>query len=93
MSYISRMKQEIKKDIKTCEELLKRDYVESKEFSDLIGKYLTKYLDFSNGLKLAELIDRNVLDGSNDYKKLESYLEQLEIEYNTKIFSRNLEII
>ena len=46
-----------------------------------------------NGLKLAELIDRNVLGGSNDYKKLDKYLEQLEIEYNKKMSSRNLELI
>ena len=49
MSYISKMKQEIRKDINTCEELLKKDYVEDKDFSDLVGKYLTKYPDFSNG--------------------------------------------
>ena len=44
-------------------------------------------------MKLAELIDRNVLGGSNDYKKLDKYLEQLEIEYNKKMSSRNLELI
>ena len=46
-----------------------------------------------NGLKLAELIDRNVLGGSNDYKKLDEYLEQLEEEYNKKISTRNFDIL
>ena len=43
-----------------------------------------------NGLKLAQLIDRNVLGGSNDYKKLENYFELLEKEYNEKVSTRTL---
>ena len=46
-----------------------------------------------NGLKLAELIDRNVLSGTNDYKKLEDYLQMLEDEYNKKISNRKPEEI
>lgn len=46
-----------------------------------------------NGLKLAELIDRNVLSGTNDYKKLEDYLQMLEEEYNKKISNRKPEEI
>lgn len=46
-----------------------------------------------NGLKLAELIDRNVLSGTNDYKKLEDYLKMLEEEYNKKISNRKPEEI
>lgn len=46
-----------------------------------------------NGLKLAELIDRNVLSGINDYKKLEDYLQMLEEEYNKKISNRKPEEI
>lgn len=42
-----------------------------------------------NGLKLAELIDRNILGGTNDYKKLDKYLERLEKEYVKKISNRN----
>lgn len=44
-----------------------------------------------NGLKIAELIDRNVLGGSNDYRKLEEYLEKLEVQYEKKISTRNPE--
>lgn len=46
-----------------------------------------------NGLKLAELIDRNVLDGTNEYKKLDDYLEMLEVEYEKKISYRKPEEI
>ena len=46
-----------------------------------------------NGLKLAELVDRNVLSGTNDYKKLEDYLQMLEEEYNKKISNRKPEEI
>ncbi len=46
-----------------------------------------------NGLKLAELIDRNVLSGTNDYKKLEDHLQMLEEEYNKKISNRKPEEI
>lgn len=46
-----------------------------------------------NRLKLAELVDRNVLSGTNDYKKLEDYLQMLEEEYNKKISNRKPEEI
>lgn len=88
------------KDIARTVARLKRGwvgaYVTTSYFSDPVQLEILedKYpLIKINGLKLAELIDRNVLGGSNDYKKLENYLEQLEIEYNTKISSRNLEMI
>lgn len=88
------------KDIARTVARLKRGwvgaYVTTSYFSDPVQLEILedKYpLIKINGLKLAELIDRNVLGGANDYKKLESYLEQLEIEYNKKISSRNLEMI
>lgn len=46
-----------------------------------------------NGLKLAELIDRNVLEGSNNFDKLEKYLKILENEYNKKLSTRDPEIM
>lgn len=46
-----------------------------------------------NGLKLAELIDRNVLEGSNDFEKLEKYLKILENGYNKKLSTRDPEIM
>lgn len=71
-------------------------YVTTSYFSDPVQLEILedKYpLIKINGLKLAELIDRNVLGGSNDLKKLENYLEMLEKEYNKKISNRNPEEI
>lgn len=79
------------KDIARTVARLKRGlvgtYVTTSYFSDPVQLEILedKYsLIKINGLKLAELIDRNVLGGSNDYKKLDRYLEQLEIDYNKK---------
>ena len=75
------------KDIARTVARLKRGwvgaYVTTSYFSDPIQLEILedKYpLIKINGLKLAELIDRNVLGGSNDYKKLDQYLEQYLLE-------------
>ena len=51
MSYISKMKEEIRADIEFCEQLSKKDYVERKEFSNIVGKYIMIDPYFEKGLK------------------------------------------
>ena len=86
MSYISKMKQEIKKDIQTCDELLKKDYIEAKEFSDIIGKYKTKYPNFSDGFKnYAMAIGGKSPNQIENVKILKSKLEFLEIEIENPV--------
>ena len=90
MSYISKMKQEIRKDINTCEELLKKDYVEGKDFSDLVGKYLTKYPDFSNGLKnYAMSIGGKNPNQIENVRIIKSKLELLEVEIENPTLYQN----
>ena len=85
MSYISKMKQEIRKDINTCEELLKKDYVEGKDFSDLVGKYLNNSNTNINenyfNLSVQDVrknIDENTYLGDNEKKELIQKLEESE---------------
>ena len=85
MSYISKMKQEIRKDINTCEELLKKDYVEGKDFSDLVGKYLNNSNTNINenyfNLSVQDVrknIDENTYLGDNEKKELIQKLEEIE---------------
>ena len=90
MSYISKMKQEIRKDINTCEELLKKDYVEDKDFSDLVGKYLTKYPDFSNGLKnYAMSIGGQSPNEIENVRIIKSKLELLAVEIENPTLYQN----
>lgn len=90
MSYISKMKQEIKKDINICNELLKKDYVEGKEFSDIIGKYKTKYPNFSDGLKnYAVAIGGKSPNQLENVKIIKSKLELLEVEIENPILYQN----
>lgn len=90
MSYISKMKQEIRKDIDICEELLKKDYVEGKEFSDLVGKYLTKYPNFSNGLKnYAIVIGEKSPNQIENVRIIKSKLELLEVEIENPTLYQN----
>lgn len=81
MSYISQMKSEIKKDIGICEKLLEKDYVEGKEFSNIVGKYETKYPDFLKGFKnYAKSIGGKGPNEKENLKILKSKLEFLIIE-------------
>lgn len=81
MSYISKMKQEIKKDIQFCEELLKKDYIEGKEFSNIIGKYKTIYNNFSDGFKnYASFVGARGPNQIENLRILKSKLEVLLIE-------------
>lgn len=90
MSYISKMKQEIRKDISICEDLLKKDYVEGKEFSDLVGKYLTKYPNFSDGLKnYAMPIGEKGPNQIENAKIIKSKLELLEVEIENPMLYQN----
>lgn len=90
MSYISKMKQEIRKDIKTCEELLKKEYVEGREFSDLVGEYLTKYPNFSNGLKNYVMpIGEKSPNQIENVRITKSKLELLEVEIENPTLYQN----
>ena len=50
MSYISKKKQEIKKDIIRCEALIQKGYATSSDYDDIVGKYLLINKDFETGL-------------------------------------------
>ena len=86
MSYISKMKREIKKDIDICDELLKKDYVFSNEILHIIGKYKTFYPNFSDGFKnYATAAGGKGPNHIENVKILKSKLELLEIEIENPV--------
>ena len=90
MSYISEMKQEINKDIQFCNELLEKDYVEGKEFSNIIGKYKTIYPNFTEGLKSFLSMSGRSPNQIENVRIIKSKLELLLIEIqNPKLYGNH----
>lgn len=85
------MKLEIRKDILVCEKLLQKDFVEGKEFSNIIGKYRTKYPNFSDGFKnYAMSVGGRVPNQIENVKILKSKLEFLLVEIeNPQLYENN----
>lgn len=85
MSYITKMKAEINSDIKFCEELLNKDFVEGKEFSNLIGKYRTIYPNFECGLKNFAISVGGKVNQIENVRIIKSKLELLLIDIQNPI--------
>ena len=90
MSYRTKMRQEIKKDIEKCNELLKKEYVEGKDFSDIKAKYGMLDSNFYIGFK--SIASSSVGKGPNqieNLKILKSKLDMLMIEIENPSFYNN----